>query len=193
MKNSVFFNFLFLLLSKHKSKHIAIFLISILIVFLSASILFISTTLKKEIFSTLNNKEQALLIRPFANSKNPLAVLLFFIALHDLGKLTPGFQLKIPEWRQRLKSLEFNWSDELANQHQNTIHGFTGFFLLVKLLESCLNLHKEPARALANSVMEMLNGSLVRDNGKKHVPKLWSGSSCNWVFRGAIFRLIQLN
>ena len=56
MKNSVFFNFLFLLLSKHKSKHIAIFLISILIVFLSASILFISTTLKKEIFSTLNNQ-----------------------------------------------------------------------------------------------------------------------------------------
>jgi putative ABC transport system permease protein len=56
MKNSVLLNFLFLLLSKHKSKHIAIFLISILIVFLSASILFISTTLKKEIFSTLNNQ-----------------------------------------------------------------------------------------------------------------------------------------
>jgi putative ABC transport system permease protein len=56
MKNSVFLNFLFLLLAKHKSKHIAIFLISILIVFLSASILFISTTLKKEIFSTLNNQ-----------------------------------------------------------------------------------------------------------------------------------------
>ena len=56
MKNSVFLNFLFLLLTKHKSKHIAIFLISILIVFLSASILFVSTTLKKEIFSTLNNQ-----------------------------------------------------------------------------------------------------------------------------------------
>ena len=56
MKNSVLFNFLFLLLSKHKSKHIAIFLISILIVFLSSSILFISTTLKKEIFSTLSNQ-----------------------------------------------------------------------------------------------------------------------------------------
>lgn len=56
MKNSVFFNFLFLLLTKHKSKHIAIFLISILIVFLSSSILFISTTLKKEIFSTLDGQ-----------------------------------------------------------------------------------------------------------------------------------------
>ncbi|WP_368029131.1 ABC transporter permease [Arcobacter sp. s6] len=56
MKNSVFLNFLFLLLTKHKSKHTAIFLISILIVFLSSSILFISSTLKKEIFLTLENQ-----------------------------------------------------------------------------------------------------------------------------------------
>ena len=56
MKNSVFFNFLFLLLIKHKSKHIAIFIISILIVFMISSILLISNALKKEIFSTLNNQ-----------------------------------------------------------------------------------------------------------------------------------------
>ena len=56
MKNSVFFNFLFLLLTKHKRKHLSIFFISILIVFLSSSILFISSTLKKEIFSTLDNQ-----------------------------------------------------------------------------------------------------------------------------------------
>lgn len=56
MKNSVFFNFLFLLLLKHKSKHIAIFIISILIVFLISSILFISNSLKKEAFSTLENQ-----------------------------------------------------------------------------------------------------------------------------------------
>ncbi|MDX9900704.1 MAG: ABC transporter permease [Aliarcobacter sp.] len=56
MKNSVFFNFLFLLLLKHKSKHIAIFIISILIVFLISSVLFISNSLKKEAFSTLENQ-----------------------------------------------------------------------------------------------------------------------------------------
>ncbi len=56
MKNSVFFNFLFLLLSKHKSKHFAIFIISILIVFLISSVLFISNSLKKEIFATLDNQ-----------------------------------------------------------------------------------------------------------------------------------------
>ena len=56
MKNSVFFNFLFLLLLKHKSKHLAIFIISILIVFLISSVLFISNSLKKEAFSTLENQ-----------------------------------------------------------------------------------------------------------------------------------------
>ena len=56
MKNSVFLNFLFLLLIKHKTKHLSVFFISILIVFLSSSILFISSTLKKEIFSTLENQ-----------------------------------------------------------------------------------------------------------------------------------------
>lgn len=56
MKNSVFCNFLFLLLLKHKSKHIAIFIISILIVFLISSVLFISNSLKKEVFFTLDNQ-----------------------------------------------------------------------------------------------------------------------------------------
>lgn len=56
MKNSVFFNFLFLLLSKHKSKHIAIFIISILIVFLTSSTLFLKNSLQKEVNTTLENQ-----------------------------------------------------------------------------------------------------------------------------------------
>ena len=56
MKNSVFFNFLFLLLIKHQSKHLAIFIISIFIVFLISSLLFIKNSLQKEIFSTLENQ-----------------------------------------------------------------------------------------------------------------------------------------
>jgi ABC-type lipoprotein release transport system permease subunit len=61
MKNSVFFNFLFLLLSKHKSKHIAIFIISILIVFLTSSILFLKNSLQKEVNSTLENQSDFLI------------------------------------------------------------------------------------------------------------------------------------
>ncbi len=54
MKNSTFFNFLFLLIYKHKSKHIAISLISVLIVFLISSVLFMSSSIQKELFSTLD-------------------------------------------------------------------------------------------------------------------------------------------
>lgn len=54
MKTSSFLNFLFLLIYKHKSKHIAISLISILIVFLISSILFISSSIQKEMFQTLD-------------------------------------------------------------------------------------------------------------------------------------------
>ena len=54
MKTSTFLNFLFLLIYKHKSKHIAISLISILIVFLISSILFISSSIQKEVFQTLD-------------------------------------------------------------------------------------------------------------------------------------------
>ncbi|APW64615.1 ABC transporter permease [Poseidonibacter parvus] len=56
MKTSTFFNFLFLLIYKHKSKHIAISLISILIVFLISSVLFISSSIQKEVFSTLDSQ-----------------------------------------------------------------------------------------------------------------------------------------
>ncbi len=54
MKTSTFLNFLFLLIYKHKSKHIAISLISILIVFLISSVLFISSSIQKELFNTLD-------------------------------------------------------------------------------------------------------------------------------------------
>ena len=54
MRTSTFLNFLFLLIYKHKSKHIAISLISILIVFLISSVLFISSSIQKELFNTLD-------------------------------------------------------------------------------------------------------------------------------------------
>lgn len=54
MKTSTFLNFLFLLIYKHKSKHISISLISILIVFLISSVLFISSSIQKEVFNTLD-------------------------------------------------------------------------------------------------------------------------------------------
>ena len=56
MINNHFLNFLFLLLVKHKSKHLSIFFISIIIVFILSSVLFISNSLKKEITLTLDSQ-----------------------------------------------------------------------------------------------------------------------------------------
>lgn len=53
MLNSSFINFVFLLLFKHKTKHLAIALISSLIVFLLCSVMFVSNSIKNEILNTL--------------------------------------------------------------------------------------------------------------------------------------------
>jgi putative ABC transport system permease protein len=57
MKNSVFFNFLFLLLSKHKSQNILqFFYINFNCFFKCFNVFYFNNTLKKEIFSTLDNQ-----------------------------------------------------------------------------------------------------------------------------------------
>lgn len=53
MRINVFLNFVFLLLLKHKAKHISIFIISILIVFLCSSTIFLKDSLKHMLFKTL--------------------------------------------------------------------------------------------------------------------------------------------
>ncbi|WP_200415426.1 FtsX-like permease family protein [Arcobacter sp. FWKO B] len=45
-----FFNFLFILIYQHRSKHIAIFIISFMIVFLLSSVMFISSSIKHQLF-----------------------------------------------------------------------------------------------------------------------------------------------
>lgn len=72
MKNSVFLNFLFLILFKHKSKHLAIFLISIFLVFLTTSVLFISNSLKKEIFNTLENQNDFIIQKINSGKVEPI-------------------------------------------------------------------------------------------------------------------------
>jgi len=56
MQNKLFFNFLFLLLFKHRVKHISIFFISTLIVFILSSVMLLSNALQKEITQTLGSQ-----------------------------------------------------------------------------------------------------------------------------------------
>ncbi|MEA3523560.1 MAG: FtsX-like permease family protein [Campylobacterota bacterium] len=54
MQNKLFFNFLFLLLYKHRVKHLSIFFISTLIVFILSSVMLVSNALQEEIDQTLD-------------------------------------------------------------------------------------------------------------------------------------------
>ena len=54
--NTSFLNFLTLLLYKHKTKHLAVFLLATLIVTLLSSVLFISSSIQKDINLTLDNQ-----------------------------------------------------------------------------------------------------------------------------------------
>jgi ABC-type lipoprotein release transport system permease subunit len=56
MKNSAFLNFLFLLVFKHRAKHVAIFLISVVIVWLLASVMFINASIKKDALLVLKTQ-----------------------------------------------------------------------------------------------------------------------------------------
>lgn len=90
MKNSVFFNFIFLLLVKHKSKHFAIFLISIFIVFLTSSILFIKNSLQKEISQALENQSDFIVQKTIANKIKDIDTSLIdeFYEINGVSKVT---------------------------------------------------------------------------------------------------------
>ncbi len=90
MKNSVFFNFIFLLLVKHKSKHFAIFLISIFIVFLTSSILFIKNSLQKEISEALENQSDFIIQKTIANKIKDIDISLIdkFYEINGVSKVT---------------------------------------------------------------------------------------------------------
>ncbi|MFW2557418.1 ABC transporter permease [Aliarcobacter butzleri] len=90
MKNSVFFNFIFLLLVKHKSKHFAIFLISIFIVFLTSSILFIKNSLQKEISDALENQSDFIVQKTISNKIKDIDTSLIdeFYEINGVSKVT---------------------------------------------------------------------------------------------------------
>lgn len=56
MLNKKYINFLSLLLMSHRKKHIAISFISVVVIFIMASVLFISSSIQKDINNTLSNQ-----------------------------------------------------------------------------------------------------------------------------------------
>jgi putative ABC transport system permease protein len=56
MPHSAFINFIFLLLQRHRSKHVAVFVIATIIVFLFSAVMFLSDALHKDISVTLDDQ-----------------------------------------------------------------------------------------------------------------------------------------
>lgn len=139
------------------------------------------------LFNTLTSCEQQQLIKPFEQSKDPLKALIFFIALHDLGKLTPGFQHKLDKkgWGKLLRENGYTCNGPL--QDVDKIHGRTGFVLLTDAFVSNLPISKKSAMALANAVAGH-HGSFAHGLQKKHVTVgdgLWQDArvgAIEWLF-----------
>lgn len=53
MRNSVFFNFLFLLIYRHRSKHLAVFVISAMVVMLLASVMLVTESIERDVKASL--------------------------------------------------------------------------------------------------------------------------------------------
>lgn len=128
MKNSVFFNFIFLLLVKHKSKHFAIFLISIFIVFLTSSILFIKNSLQKEISQALENQSDFIIQKTVANKIKDIDSSLIdeFYEINGVSKVTQrvyGQYYFMPE-NVYFTIIGIDFFEETANQDLKELLNF---------------------------------------------------------------------
>ncbi|MDN5113680.1 ABC transporter permease [Aliarcobacter butzleri] len=136
MKNSVFFNFIFLLLVKHKSKHFAIFLISIFIVFLTSSILFIKNSLQKEISQALENQSDFIVQKTIANKIKDIDSSLIdeFYEINGVSKVTQrvyGQYYFMPE-NVYFTIIGIDFFEETTNQD---LKEFLSFLNISKFLE----------------------------------------------------------
>ena len=91
MQSSPFINFLTLLLFKQQSKHIGAVLISVIVIFLLSSVLFISASLQKSLVSTLKNQPDFIISRLQAGRAvdTPLTWMDKIIEIEGVTAVTP--------------------------------------------------------------------------------------------------------
>ena len=91
VRGNAFFHFLTLLLFKQKSKHIGAVLISVIIIFLLSSVLFISSSLQQTLLGTLAQQPDFTVSRIEAGRavNTPLSWLDQIVEIHGVSKVTP--------------------------------------------------------------------------------------------------------
>ncbi len=94
MNKVAFLNFLFLTLYKHKSKHIAIFIIATLLIFLLSATLFITSSLQYEAQSALKEESDFIIqkMRAGRESQTPLSWIEKIEKIPGITTITPRIQ-----------------------------------------------------------------------------------------------------
>jgi len=90
MPNSKYINFLFLLLITYRKKHIGIFIISVILIALLSSVLFISSAIRKDIYTTLEDQADFTLQRYKAGKvlNTPESWIDEFLQIDGVSKVT---------------------------------------------------------------------------------------------------------
>ena len=125
VNKSAFLNFLFLSIYKHKSKHIAIFIISSLLIFLLASMSFISSSLQQEALSTLKGESDFILqkIRSGRAVDTPSAWMDEISKIRGISTVTPRIHGKylLPDDENYFTIVGVDFFDEQIVKNLKTI------------------------------------------------------------------------
>ncbi|MCG7536629.1 CRISPR-associated helicase Cas3' [Pseudoalteromonas sp. OOF1S-7] len=142
----------------------------------------------RAIILKLAAQERAILLKPFlaiegVDEDTAIAMVVLLIALHDIGKITPGFQYKLPF--ERIKRLFDTQRYDLKNASE-TQHGTSGYEILSNWAES-IGLSCYTEKPLFSSVVSH-HGEFVTDSkngrvwGKGYIWEKVQLASIEWLF-----------
>ena len=121
MQNSAFFNFLSLLVFKHRGKHIAIFIISVIIVWLLSAMMFISASIKSDALLTLDAQPDFVIQKLIGGKSVPINVELVdtFSKMRGVSAVIPRVYGKYftPDRERYFNIIGVDFFDEQLNQN----------------------------------------------------------------------------
>ncbi|OQX74442.1 MAG: ABC transporter permease [Campylobacteraceae bacterium 4484_4] len=119
MKSSAFLHFLFLLVFKHRSKHIAVFLIATLMIALLSSVFFLSASLEKEALFTLENQPDFIVQKIVEGKSVPLDAEMAdnFRTIPGISRVTPRVfgRYYLPDFTRYFLIVGIDLFDEQTN------------------------------------------------------------------------------
>ena len=121
MQNSAFFNFLSLLVFKHRGKHLAIFIISVIIVWLLSAMMFISSSIKQDALHTLKAQPDFIIQKLIGGKSVPINIDLIdnFSQMRGVSAVIPRVYGRYftPDGEHYFSIIGVDFFDEQLNQN----------------------------------------------------------------------------